>query len=122
MGTGSGLHGLWMLFSPASWYASIPGVDETGSLNEHFVRDVGISYLAAAVGLLFAAARPRQAFPAMLVVTSLLGLHALMHLWEFVAGHADMNHFAIDFSGVILPAVICAGITISLRRSGNGLR
>ena len=119
MGSGSGLNGLWMLFSPASWYASIPSVDETGSLNEHFVRDAGISYLAAAVGLLFAAARPRQAFPAMLVVTSLLGLHALMHLWEFVAGHADINHCAIDFSGVILPAIICTWITIALAWARN---
>jgi len=119
MGSGSGLNGLWMLFSPASWYASIPGVDQTGSLNEHFVRDVGISYLAAAVGLLFTAARPRQAFPAMLVVTSLLGLHALMHLWEFVAGHGEMNQLAIDFPGVILPAIICSWITITLARASD---
>ena len=40
-------NGLFMLADPASWYAMVPGVPETGPSNPHFVRDIGAVYVVA---------------------------------------------------------------------------
>jgi hypothetical protein len=44
-----------MLFDGATWYASVPGVVETGPYNPHFVQDIGAAFLVAGLAL---AARP----------------------------------------------------------------
>ncbi len=38
---------VWMLADPAAWFVTLPGVADTGPLNQHLVRDVGC---ARAVG------------------------------------------------------------------------
>jgi hypothetical protein len=42
--------GVTMLFGPQSFYDLVPGVNETGPFNPHFVRDVGSAFLAACSG------------------------------------------------------------------------
>lgn len=56
LGVFLGLNGVFMLAQPASWYAAVPGVLETGPLNTHFVRDIGAAYGLVGLGL----ARPRR--------------------------------------------------------------
>jgi len=47
-----GLNGLAMLVAGPLWYATTPGVDQTGPYNGHFISDIGIAFAAAAVSLL----------------------------------------------------------------------
>lgn len=44
---------LFMLVAPQLWYASVPGVTQTGLFNQHFIRDIGIIqlFLRLAFGL-----------------------------------------------------------------------
>ena len=35
-------NGLFMLLAPSAWYHFIPGVTDTGSFNQHFIRDIGL--------------------------------------------------------------------------------
>ena len=46
--------------------AAIPGVAATGPANPHFIRDIGCAYLVTALALLWFAAAPEQARPAVL--------------------------------------------------------
>jgi hypothetical protein len=43
-----------MLLAPQSFYGLVPGVNETGPFNPHFVRDVGAAFLVAGGGLWYA--------------------------------------------------------------------
>ena len=53
------LNGLAMLLAGSSWYATIPGVAETGPFNPHFVQDIGAAFLVAGLALAARAWRPR---------------------------------------------------------------
>ncbi|MAN98736.1 hypothetical protein [uncultured Roseovarius sp.] len=43
--------GLWLVVSPGGFYATIPGVSDTGAFNIHFFRDVGLAFVASALAL-----------------------------------------------------------------------
>ena len=53
------LNGLMMLLAGAAWYASVPGVSETGPYNPHFIQDIGAAFLVAGLR----ACRTRLAAP-----------------------------------------------------------
>lgn len=53
-------NGLAMIFASSAWWASVPGVPDTGPFNLHFVQDVGAAFLAA--GLALAARAWRAAY------------------------------------------------------------
>lgn len=97
-------NGGFMVLAAGSWWASVPGVDETGAFNAHFVHDVGAAYLAGGVGLAWFAARPRERAAALVALTFLC-LHALLHVLEFTEGHGGG---AAAVLGVIMPALIAA--------------
>ena len=44
-------NGAYMFVDPPSWYSAVPGVPDTGPLNLHFVRDIGIAYFTAGVAI-----------------------------------------------------------------------
>jgi hypothetical protein len=98
-------NGAFMVLAPESWWATVPGVADTGAFNAHFVRDVGAAYVAAGLGRAWFAARPRERAAA-LVALAFLGLHALFHVLEFAAGHGGGGMTAI--LAVIAPTVIAA--------------
>ncbi len=100
-------NGAWMLLAPESWYLHLPaGVPDTGPLNVHFVRDVGLVYAAIGGALLLAAGRPTLRRGALLVTTTFYVLHAMLHLNDIVTGRLPKSHWALDFPGVFLPAVL----------------
>jgi hypothetical protein len=84
-----------MLFAPESFYDIVPGVSESGPFNPHFVRDVGAAFLVAGAGLLWFA-RDAQAGPAALAGAAFLALHALMHVWDGLAGRERPAHLLHD--------------------------
>jgi hypothetical protein len=98
-------NGAFMVLAAERWWAAVPGVDETGPFNTHFVRDVGAAYVAAGVGLAWFAARQRERAAALVALTFLC-LHALFHVVEFAGGHGGGGVTAI--AAVIVPALIAA--------------
>jgi len=99
-------NGLFMLLAPGQWYPAVPGVTETGPLNVHFVRDIGATYLASAVGLAWWAARRPGGAAAVIPVAVFLGLHMLVHVFDALSGHHPGGDILRDFVGVYVPALI----------------
>ena len=108
LGIGLALNALLMLAVPAAWYAAVPGVTQTGPFNPHFVRDIGAAYLVAAAALIWFAASPK-AQSAVQAGAAFLTLHALVHLWDAVAGR-EHAHQLIDLATVFLPSVLAIWI------------
>ena len=108
LGIGLALNALLMLAVPAAWYAAVPGVTLSGPFNPHFVRDIGAAYLVAAAALIWFAASPK-AQSAVQAGAAFLTLHALVHLWDAVAGR-EHAHQLIDLATVFLPSVLAIWI------------
>ena len=99
------VNGVRMLASPAGWWASIPGVEHTGALNPHLVRDFGVAYAVAGAVFAWCALHPARARLAHLAVTAFVGGHAAVHVAEIAAGQLPAEHWRIDFPTVIAPAL-----------------
>lgn len=82
-------NGVFMLTAPALWYATIPGVTETGPANPHFIRDIGLAFIAAGVGLFIGAFRRDRR--TILIASIFLGGHALLHLTEMLHATTAMG-------------------------------
>jgi hypothetical protein len=83
LGLFSLVNGLLMLAAPQGWYGWTPGVPLTGPMNPHFIRDIGLAFVASGAGLL-AGARSGQAMSVLgLSGAAWPALHALFHvsLW-----------------------------------------
>ena len=96
-------NGLVMLVAGPFWYASVPGVTDTGPFNPHFVQDIGLAFLAAGLALAARAWRPRY-WPAAVAGTGFLAAHALLHLVMIVGGHS--HHAGFDLLVIVLPATL----------------
>ena len=97
------LNGLLMLFTGASWYASVPGAAETGPYNPHFVQDIGAAFLVAGLALAARAWRP-ACWPAAVAGAGFLAAHALIHVVMMVTGHD--HHAAFDLMAVVFPSAL----------------
>jgi hypothetical protein len=109
LGIGLVLNALLMLAVPARWYAAVPGVNETGPFNLHFVRDIGVAYLVAGAALSWFAASP-EARAAAQVGAAFLALHGLVHLWDAAAGREHAQQLLIDLPTVFLPPLLAMWI------------
>ena len=100
-------NGLWMIVSPPSWFTGIPAaVPDTGPLNLHFVRDVGVAYLVSGVGLAWCAQNLDRALPVHVGVTAFFVGHALTHVADILSGRLSASHWLIDTPGVFAPAIL----------------
>jgi hypothetical protein len=107
-------NGAYMFMDPLAWYHAIPGVPDTGPLNIHFVRDIGIAYFTAGVAIAwseFGAGWRATAVGAMFI-----SLHALLHAGETILGH---HHDVLinELLAVHLPAVLAIMIAVVQRRN-----
>jgi hypothetical protein len=98
-----------MLAGPAAWYATVPGVTETGPFNPHFVRDIGAAYLVCGAALAAFAARP-AARSAAQFAAAFLAIHAGVHLWDALARRETWAQLLIDMPGVFLPPALAIWI------------
>jgi hypothetical protein len=96
------LNGLTMLVAPGYWFHHMPGVQETGPLNFHLVRDVGCAYLVTAMGLGWRAIKGVAGESAAVAGASFLLFHAGVHLWEVAIGICGWGRFLQDVPGVVL--------------------
>jgi hypothetical protein len=97
------LNGSMMLFASPVWYASVPGVSETGPYNPHFIQDIGVAFLVAGVALAARAWRP-QYWPAAVAGAGFLAAHALIHAAAMATGHD--HRLAFDLFAVVLPSAL----------------
>ena len=96
-------NGIYMFIDPPGWYAAVPGVPDTGPLNLHFVRDIGIAYFTAGAGLLWSVLG--AGWRASALAAMFIALHSLLHVGETIMGH---HHDVIlnELAAVHLPAVL----------------
>ena len=111
IGLYQGVNGLFMLLAPALWYATIPGVPGTGPANMHFIRDIGLAFVAAGVGLLIGAFRQERR--TIFIASIFLGGHALLHLAEMLHGTTPLDALR-DVALIALPGLLpLAALTVS---------
>jgi hypothetical protein len=100
-------NGAWMLAAPENWYWRLPAaVPDTGPLNEHFVRDLGATFTVMGAALVAAILRPAARVPLVAMVALFYVLHAAIHVGDTMRGLLPASHWAIDFPGVYLPALL----------------
>lgn len=111
-------NGLVMLGVPYSWYLTIPGVIQTGPFNDHFVRDIGATYLACGVGTLLGALDLRRHAGAVAVAATFQGAHAIIHLiTPFCRTSLPWPLLARDFPGVFLPTLLTIWLAVAAFRT-----
>jgi hypothetical protein len=106
LGAAACANGAFMLISPDGWYVAVPGVTTTGPFNQHFIRDIGLIFLLAGMGLLTGVARPRVRTLLWSATAIWLSGHALFHLWEVAVGICSASALSRDFPAVSLPAIL----------------
>lgn len=107
-------NGVYMFVDPPGWYAAVPGVPDTGPLNLHFVRDIGIAYFTASAALGWSAFG--GGWRAAALGALFLGGHALLHAGETAMGHHH-NVILNELAAVHLPAVLAVVIAYFKWRS-----
>ncbi|MES2257000.1 MAG: hypothetical protein V4724_00705 [Pseudomonadota bacterium] len=104
-------NGVVMLWEPRWWYATVPGVGRTGLFNQHFIRDIGILYVAIGLAFISGAQRENIRCGVWAAATLWLTAHAIFHFWEVAAGICAPIYLATDFPAVTMPALIGIGLT-----------
>ena len=98
---------IYMLFDPGHWFFNIPAdVPETGDLNAHFVRDIGLVYLISGLGFLWSARNLAQCRIVHLGNTIFISGHAALHLLDVFVGRLPLDHLLDDALPVTLPGII----------------
>jgi hypothetical protein len=101
------INGAVMMLAPGWWYPRVPGVIETGPLNDHFVRDIGAAFLACALAMGWALKDPVRGLGAAVAAATFLCLHAVIHfITPFCGSGLPWPLLARDFPAVFLPAII----------------
>lgn len=78
-------NGVFMLAAPTDWYAAVPGVPDTGPLNLHFVRDIGIAFIVAGAAIIWG--QFGAGWQATALGAAFLAGHSLLHIVETIMGH-----------------------------------
>jgi putative effector of murein hydrolase LrgA (UPF0299 family) len=103
------VNGVFMLIAPESWYQTVPGVTDTGPYNPHFVRDIGIAFVASSVGIWMAVGSSWQSRLSGAVVGMLfLAGHALFHVMEMFMHSPNAAAVIRDLAMIVVPAAIAA--------------
>lgn len=110
-----GANGLFMLAAPEVWYGLVPGVEHTGPLNVHFVRDIGLAFLAAATGLAMAAAGAGRA--ALWPAAAFLSGHAGLHIAEMAVHGTNAADALRDTVLILIPGLAPLALALTPRTS-----
>ena len=107
MGLGLLANGIYMFFGPESWYhQKVLGVEDTGPMNIHFIRDVGVVSAIVGIGLLWSSVNLARCRIVHIGVTMFLLGHALEHAMEILMGDLPRSHWYIDAAGVFTPGAL----------------
>lgn len=108
--------GLYLLLAPESFYATVPGVIDTGPFNPHFVRDIGCAFVVAGGGFTWFAFDARG-WAAAVAGAGFLSLHALMHVLDGIAGRESIHHLLFDLPALI--GIAAVGVWIAWPRTSS---
>ena len=100
------INGTLMIYGPETWYWMVPGVPDRGPFNQHFVRDIGITYVIIGSSYLFGVLYGRNRTILWLFPTIWLLGHAVFHMWEVYVGICSPDSLKEDFWGVTFPAFL----------------
>ena len=112
-------NGIFMMFDPIGWYEAVGTVKATGPANAHFIKDIGIANIGAAVLLGYAAANPALRWGSALVGNIWLAAHGVLHIQEVVSGICSPDIFWRDAPGVLGPPLLvflAVGIQLGRQR------
>lgn len=99
-------NGAAMLIDPLAWYQAVPTVRFTGPPNAHFIRDIGIAYLASGVMLGYAARYPAGRWLAAVAGALWLSAHGILHIYEVLTAICSVGAFWTDAPGVLGPPLL----------------
>lgn len=107
MGAGALGNGIYMLIAPETWFGQPGlGVEDTGPMNVHFIRDLGIVYAIVGIGLLWSMANLAQCRVVHIGVTLFMFGHAIEHVFDILTGHLPNSHWYVDAAGVFAPGIV----------------
>jgi hypothetical protein len=109
--------GLFLLGAPHAFYADVPGVAAAGAFDAHLLRDVGLTYMTLAGGVVMALIRPSWMLPVTSMAALYLGCHAAIHALMELAAPRGTNVLA-EMPGVYLPALLACGLVVRARCAG----
>lgn len=100
------LLGFFMLFDPLGWYDAVGTVKETGPANPHFIKDIGLAFVASGVMIGYAAMAPALRWGSAMAGNLWLSAHGLLHIWEAMTEEASMSVFWQEAPGVLGPPLL----------------
>lgn len=112
LGVAMAANGVFMLINPALWYSAVPGVERTGLFNQHFIRDIGLLYMAIGAAFAGGSLSPTHRVLFWTSAATWLTAHALFHFWEVAAGICGPEALRVDFAAVTLPAIFAIALTL----------
>jgi hypothetical protein len=113
-------NGAFMLIAPGLWYTLVPGVIDTGPLNQHFVYDVGMAFVASGAMLVLGARAGCSAAALACAGAAWPALHALIHIegWSTMGFPSDPHIAISETAGVV--ALAALGVLLAwLRQRGE---
>ena len=110
-------NGVFMLAAPHAWYVAIPGVMDTGPLNHHFIADIGLVFLASGTGLALGALERPWAPVAAVAGAVWPALHALLHIWGWLAHGFPSAVPAINSEVFGVVGIGILGVALALART-----
>lgn len=99
-------NGGFMLWDPFGWYQAVGTVKFTGPPNQHFIRDIGLAFLASGAMLAFALPNLGTRWLAAFAGSVWLGAHGILHIWEVLTGICAPGIFWQDAPGVLGPSLL----------------
>lgn len=116
LGVAMAANGVFMLINPSLWYSAVPGVERTGLFNQHFIRDIGLLYVAIGGAFVGGSLSPVHRVLLWASAAAWLTAHGLFHFWEVAAGVCGPEALRTDFAAVTLPALLAIALTVWARR------
>jgi hypothetical protein len=104
-----------MLFAPGTFFDEFAAY---GSQNDHYIRDMGTTYVGLGVALLLAASRPSWQAPVLWLAAIGTAAHALNHLWD-VGNSTEGWVGPVNLGLVAASAAAYAWLAVVARRAGR---
>jgi hypothetical protein len=121
IGSGWFISGIYIFVEPLAFYNAVPGLALLGPFSVHFVRDVGLAFIASGALTVWGAWRRQRELA--VAGTFWAVLHALFHL--HVWGHRGFLIdwiLAFDLAVVIGPSFLALACTVKLGGAEESVR
>jgi len=95
---------------PAAFYVL---ASYTGEFSQHFIQDVGASYITAGSMLILATFRLEWRLPLSIAGGTFLLLHALLHLYETISGIRNIMYVLMEVFTIMLPTILVVVVVVA---------